>query len=225
MLPRGPCPFLLPQLGYSAMEEIAQLGRSEPDRDEAALLARMQAGDGDAIEACVRTNCGQMLLAARRILRNEEDANDAVQDAFLSAFKGIGQFKGQSRLGTWLHRIAINAALGRLRSLQRHPEKSIEDLLPHFSDGEHQIDPPVPWKATPETTVQDQETRDVVQRCISQLPETYRIVLLLRDIEGLGTEETARMLGTSEAVIKTRLHRARQALRSLLDPHFRRGNV
>jgi RNA polymerase sigma-70 factor (ECF subfamily) len=193
--------------------------------DEEALLARMQAGDGDAFEACVRTSCGQMLLVARRILRNEEDANDAVQDAFLSAFKGISQFKGQARLGTWLHRIVINAALGRLRSRQRHPERSIEDLLPHFSDGEHQVDPPVPWKATPETTVQDQETRELVQRCISQLPETYRIVLLLRDIEGLATEETARILDTSTAVIKTRLHRARQALRSLLDPHFRRGNL
>jgi RNA polymerase sigma-70 factor (ECF subfamily) len=193
--------------------------------EEAALLARMQAGDDDAFATCVRTYCGQMLLVGRRILRNEEDANDAVQDAFLSAFKGISQFKGQSRLGTWLHRIVVNAALGRLRSRQRHPEKSIEDLLPHFGDGEHQIDPPVPWQATPETTAQDQETRALVQRCIGQLPETYRIVLLLRDIEGLATEETAQILGTSTAVIKTRLHRARQALRSLLDPHFRRGNV
>src|SRR5262245_863739 len=174
---------------------------------------------------CCWNRCIRFSAEARRILRNEEDANDAVQDAFLSAFKGISQFKGQSRLGTWLHRIAVNAALSRLRKLQRHPEKPIEDLLPHFGDGEHQIDPPVPWQATPETTVQGQETRDLVQRCISQLPETYRIVLLLRDIEGLATEETAQLLGTSTAVIKTRLHRARQALRSLLDPHFRRGNV
>jgi RNA polymerase sigma-70 factor (ECF subfamily) len=166
-----------------------------------------------------------MLRVARRILRNEEDDNDAVQDAFLSAFKGISQFQGQSRLGTWLHPIVVNAALGRLRNLQRHPEKSIKDLLPHFGDGEHQIDPPVPWQATRETTVQDQETRELVQRCISQLSETYRIVLLLRDIEGLPTEETAQILGTSTAVIKTRLHRGRQALRSLLDPHFRRGNL
>jgi RNA polymerase sigma-70 factor (ECF subfamily) len=207
------------------MEDAAPPGQSAMILDEAALLARMQAGDDDAFEMCVRTHCGQMLFVARRILRNEEDASDAVQDAFLSAFKGINQFKGQSRLGTWLHRIALNAALGRLRSRQRHPEKPIEDLLPHFGDGEHQVDPPVPWTASPESTVQDQETRELVQRCISQLPETYRIVLLLRDIEGLATEETAQILGTSTAVIKTRLHRARQALRSLLDPHFRRGNV
>ena len=109
--------------------------------DEATLLARMKAGDDDAFEACVRTYCGRLLIVARRILRNEEDANDAVQDGFLSAFKNIGQFTGQSLLGTWLHRIVVNAALGRLRKLQRHPEKSIEDLLPHFGEGEHQIDP------------------------------------------------------------------------------------
>jgi len=193
--------------------------------DEAALLARMQAGDDDAFEACARAYCRRLLVVARRILRNEEDANDAVQDAFLSAFRGISQFKGQAQLGTWLHRIVVNAALGRLRRLQRHPEGSIEDLLPHFGDGEHQSDPPVPWQATPVTAIQKRETRDLVQRCISQLPENYRVVLLLRDIEGLTTEETAQLLGTSTAVIKTRLHRARQGLRTLLDPHFRRGNV
>jgi RNA polymerase sigma-70 factor (ECF subfamily) len=207
------------------MEDMAPPGRPGTILDEAALLARMQAGDGDAFEACVRTYCGRMLVVARRILRNEEDARDAVQDAFVSAFEGVGRFQGLSRLGTWLHRIVVNAALGRLRRLQRHPERSIEDLLPHFGEGEHQIDPPAPWKATPETGLQAQEARALVQGCISRLPETYRTVLLLRDIEGLDTEETARALGTSPGVVKTRLHRARQALRSLLDPHFRRGDV
>jgi RNA polymerase sigma-70 factor, ECF subfamily len=207
------------------MDEKARTGQAGTIWDEATLVAGMQAGKEDAFEACVRDFSGRLLAVARRILSHEEDARDAVQDAFLSAFKGINQFKGESQLGTWLHRIAVNAALGRMRSRQRRPEKSIETLLPHFGEGEHQIDPPVPWKATPETAVQNQETRQLVQHCISQLPESYRIVLLLRDIEGLATEETARALGTSTAVIKTRLHRARQALRSLLDPHFRRGDL
>jgi RNA polymerase sigma-70 factor (ECF subfamily) len=207
------------------MTEAAPLGQSGTTPEEAALLVRMQTGDGDAFEACVRTYGGRLLVVARRILGHEEDARDAVQDAFLSAFKGIGQFKGESQLGTWLHKIAVNAALGRLRRRQRRPEQSIEALLPHFGEGEHQIDPPVPWKATPETTRQKQETRELVQRCIDRLPESYRIVLLLRDIEGLATEEAARTLGTSAVVVKTRLHRARQALRSLLDPYFRRGDL
>jgi RNA polymerase sigma-70 factor (ECF subfamily) len=207
------------------MVEAAPHGQSGTKPDEEALLARMRTGDGDAFEACVRTYGGRLLLVARRILSHEEDAHDAVQNAFLSAFKGISQFAGQAQLGTWLHRIVVNAALGRLRSRQRHPEKSIEALLPHFGEGEHQIDPPVSWKATPDATVQNKETRELVQRCIGELPETYRIVLLLRDIEGLETEETAKILDTSTAVVKTRLHRARQALRSLLDPHFRRGDL
>jgi RNA polymerase sigma-70 factor (ECF subfamily) len=207
------------------VEDAIPPGPTGTNLDEAALLARMQAGDDEAFEACVRTYCGRMLFLARRILRNEADANDTVQDAFLSAFKGIGQFKGESRLGSWLHRIVLNAALDRLRSRQRHPERSIEELLPHFGEGEHQTDPPVPWGDAPDTTAQSQETCHLVRHCIDQLPETYRIILLLRDIEGLAVDATAQILGTSTAVVKTRLHRARQALRSLLDPHFRRGNV
>jgi RNA polymerase sigma-70 factor (ECF subfamily) len=193
--------------------------------DEAGLLAGMQAGDAGSFETCVRTHCGRMLVVARRILGNAEDAEDAVQDAFLSAFKAIGSFHGKSSLGTWLHRIVVNAALGRLRSRQRHQEKSIEDLLPHFGEGEHQLDPPVPWGATPEKGLQAQEVTALVHSCISRLPDNYRNVLLLRDIEGLDTEETARQLGTSPGVVKTRLHRARQALRTLLDPHFRSADA
>jgi RNA polymerase sigma-70 factor, ECF subfamily len=207
------------------MEDMAPAGRSVTIADEATLLARLQSGDGDAFEACVRAYCGRMLVVARRILGNEADAHDAVQDAFLSAFKGVGRFHGLSSLGTWLHRIVVNAALARLRTRQRHPERSIENLLPHFGEGEHQLDPPVPWKAAPDADIQRRETRELVQQCIGQLPDTYRTVLLLRDIEGMGTEETAQALGTSEGVVKTRLHRARQALRTLLDPHFRRGDT
>ncbi len=206
------------------MKNATLPGQPSTNLDGAASLARLQPGDDDAFEACVRAHCGQFLLVARRILRNEDDANDAVQDAFLAAFKGIDQFKEQAQLGTWLHRIVVNAALGRLRSRQHHPEKSIEDLLPHFGEGEHQIDPPVPWKATPESIVEQRELCALVRRCIGELPEDYRIVLLLRDIEGFATDETARILCTNTTVVKTRLHRARQALRSLLDPHFRREN-
>jgi RNA polymerase sigma-70 factor, ECF subfamily len=189
------------------------------------LLARMQAGDDDAFEACVRSYSGHLLAVARRILSHEEDARDAVQDAFLSAFKGIGRFDGLSRISTWLHRIVVNAALSRLRTRQRRPEMSIEDLLPHFGEGEHQIDPPAPWKATSVGVLQQHEAREMVQGCINRLPETYRIVLLMRDIEGLSTLETAQLLDTTLGVVKTRLHRARQALRSLLDPYFREGEI
>jgi RNA polymerase sigma-70 factor (ECF subfamily) len=185
----------------------------------------MRTGDQDAFEACVRAHCGRLLLVARRILRNEEDAQDAVQEAFLAAFKDIGRFEGRSLLSTWLHRIVVNTALLRLRHRQRHPEQSVENLLPHFGDDEHQVDPPAPWKDAPEAGLQRQEARELVHGCLNKLPEIYRTVLLLRDIEGMDTDETARLLDTSSGVVKTRLHRARQALRTLLDPHFRRGDA
>ena len=161
----SPCPpvgtdnirVLKPLLRCPTMENAILPGQSRTNLDQAALLARMQAGDDDAFEACVRPHCCQFLLVARRILGNEEDANDAVQDAFLSAFQGIGQFKEQAQLATWLHRIVVNAALGQLRRRQYHEERSIEDLLPHFGAGEHQIDPPVPWQGTSESIVEQQE--------------------------------------------------------------------
>ena len=189
--------------------------------DEAELLAGLRAGNDQAFAACVRAHSGRLLALARRILGDEHDAADAVQDAFLAAFREIGRFEGRSRLGTWLHRVTVNAALMRQRRRQRQPERSIEDLLPHFGEGEHQIDSPVPWKLTADEILVEQESRELVRRCIDQLPESYRTVLLLRDIEELDTEETAQMLGTSAGVVKTRLHRARQALRTLLDPYFR----
>jgi RNA polymerase sigma-70 factor (ECF subfamily) len=198
-------------------------GTSDPEAvvDESNLVERLRAGDEDAFATCVRSNCGRMLQVAQRILNDDEDARDAVQDAFLSAFRQIAHFEGRARLATWLHRIVVNAALARLRSRQRCPEQSIEDLLPHFGEGEHQLDPPAPWKATSETIALNQETRALVRRQIARLPESYRTVLLLRDIEGLDTKEAAELLGLSQGVVKTRLHRARQALRTLLDPYFR----
>src|SRR5712692_5755167 len=143
---------------------------TEVPLDETAIVARMQAGDDDAFAVCVRAYCTRLLLVARRIVANEEDAQDVLQDAFLSAFKQIDRFEGRASLGTWLHRIVVNAALVRLRTRQRHPEQSIEALLPHFGEGEHQIDPPAPWQETSESIHQQQESCELVRRCISQLP-------------------------------------------------------
>jgi RNA polymerase sigma-70 factor (ECF subfamily) len=191
--------------------------------DEAALLHALRQGDGRAYEQLVRRQAGPLLVTARRILRNEDDARDAVQDAFLAAFRSLDSFAGNARLTTWLHRIVINAALNKLRRRQRKPERSIEGLLPRFQEDGHQAEPAVEWREDSQTAVQRQETRELVRRAIDELPDIYRTVLLLRDIEGLETEEAARILGVNAAVVKTRLHRARQALRSLLDPYFRGG--
>jgi RNA polymerase sigma-70 factor (ECF subfamily) len=195
------------------------MSRSEPNDD--GLLERLRQNDAVAAEQLVRRHAGPMFAVIRRLIPHEDDARDALQDAFLSAFRAIEQFDGRSKLGTWLHRIAVNAALMKLRSKQRHPQASIESLLPHFGDDEHQLHPPAPWSEQADELLQRAETRAQVRQAIDQLPQIYRTVLLLRDIEELDTEETARMLGVGLTVVKTRLHRARQVLRTLLEPFFR----
>jgi RNA polymerase sigma-70 factor (ECF subfamily) len=190
--------------------------------DEAALLERLRAGDEKAYAELVRAHGGKLLAVARRMLRNEEDARDAVQEAFLSAFRSIDRFEGGARLSTWLHRIAVNAALMRLRTRRRKPEGSIEDLLPGFLEDGHQAQPAQPWRDVPEDAVEGAELRRLVLAKIHELPESHRDVLLLRDIEGLDTDEAAQALGIAPGAVKTRLHRARQALRGLLEPHLSR---
>jgi RNA polymerase sigma-70 factor (ECF subfamily) len=207
------------------METMAATSAAPGDADEAALVTRLRAGDGAAFAVLVQRNCARMLAVARRIIGNEEDAHDAVQDAFLSASRGIAGFDANARLATWLHRITVNAALMKLRTRQRKHEPLIDDLLPKFAADGHQAEPAVEWRQTSEAALQRQETRALVRKTIDQLPENYRIVLLLRDIEEMDTEETARLLGVTEGVVKTRLHRARQALRALLDPHLRGGSL
>lgn len=197
----------------------AELIADEIDAVDSALLAALRAGEESAFETLVRTQGGRMLSVARRFLGNDEDAQDAVQEAFLSAFKALAEFDGRSKLSTWLHRIVVNAALMKLRSQKRRPEQSIDDLLPKFKDDGHEAGPRTRWKDSV-TEAERSETQRLIREQILTLPETYRTVLLLRDIEEHDTETVARMLDVSPATVKVRLHRARQALRTLLDPLF-----
>jgi RNA polymerase sigma-70 factor (ECF subfamily) len=187
---------------------------------DVALLDALLAGEPQAYEVLVRRHGPQMLAVARQILDCEQDSADAVQDAFISAFQAIGQFAGRSSLRTWLHRIVVNACLMKLRSRARHPVVSIESLCPQFDDTGHQLEPASPWVEQPTDLLMDAEIRNRVRVSIDSLPDAYRTVLLLRDIEEFDTAQTAQVLGVSIAVVKTRLHRARQALRTLLEPIF-----
>ena len=189
---------------------------------EAALVARLQAGDGGAFETLVRSQTPVLLRVARRLMQSEEDARDALQDAFVSAFRSIGRFASNAQLSTWLYRIQINACLMKLRSQRRRPEQDIEQFLPRFIEDGHQVEPSVPWFESAETILQRAELCRLVRQSIDRLADTYRMVLLLRDIEELSTEETAEILGITANAVKIRLHRARQALRALLDPYDER---
>lgn len=193
--------------------------------DETELVAALRRGDDRAYEQVVRTTGGRLLAVARRMLGDEQEAQDAVQEAFLSAFRAMDQFGGRSQLSTWLHRVAVNVCLMKLRSRKRKPEQSIDDLLPRFLDDGHQADPPEEWGEAADGALERSEVREFVRASIDRLPESYRTVILLRDIEELDTEETAQLLGITVPVVKTRLHRARLALRTLLEPYFLKGHA
>ncbi len=193
-----------------------------PADTELALLDRLRRQDEAACEELVRAYSGRLLSVARRMLRNDEDARDAVQEGFLSAFRAIQKFNGDCRLFTWLHRIVVNAALMKIRTRSRRPEESIEDMLPRFLEDGHHAEPTSDWGSA-SALLEQRETRERVRAAIDRLPESYRTVLMLRDIDELDTAETAQLLGLTPNTVKIRLHRARQALAKLLEPAFRPG--
>jgi RNA polymerase sigma-70 factor (ECF subfamily) len=192
---------------------------AEPPPDT-ELLARLRKGEEAAFEELVRTNTGRMLAVARRFLPSDDDAQDAVQEAFSSAFRGLEKFEGGSRLSTWLHRITVNACLMKLRTRRRKPEESIEGLLPGFLEDGHVEKSTPTWRQSADELIERAENRALVRAAIEKLPDSYRTVLLLRDIEEFDTETTARELDITVAAVKTRLHRARMALKTLLDESF-----
>jgi RNA polymerase sigma-70 factor (ECF subfamily) len=183
---------------------------------ERSLIERLRDGDPGAFEAMVRRYGTQMLAVARRLVRNEDDAREVVQEAFLQAFRALDDFRADAKLSTWLHRIVVNTGLMRLRSSSRRPEGFIDDLLPDFDTTGHHANPVTPIPMTVEDAIQHQEVRVRVRGAVAQLPDAYRAIIVLRDFEDLTTEEAATALGISENAAKIRLHRARQALGTLL---------
>lgn len=142
-----------------------------------------------------------------------------------NAFQNIDGFEGRARLGTWLHRIVVNVALGRIRTRTRPAEGSIEDLLPEFDAAGCRVESERGGVGSPEAILESADIVKHVRRCIDQLPESYRNVLILRDIEGYDTDDTATFLGMSPGAVKTRLHRARAALKTLLELAISEGGL
>ena len=185
---------------------------------EASLIEGLRAGEERAAEQLVRTHGGWMLAVSRRIAGDSALAEDCVQEAFLKALRSIESFGGRSSLKTWLHRIVVNQTLMKLRSRKSKAESPLDELLPAFDENACRIEGAWETLATPEEICERQDMRALVQAKINALPESYRLVLQLRDIEEMTTQEVAEALGLSEANVKVRLHRARSALKKLLEP-------
>jgi RNA polymerase sigma-70 factor (ECF subfamily) len=188
--------------------------------DEHLLVAAAKGGDAAAFEELVNRYERKIFRLTMNITRNREDAEDAMQDAFMKAYSHLDRFQEESRFYTWLVRIAANEALMRLRKRRPNqvsldePIETDDDFIPQ------QIED---WGPSPEQRFAQTEMRDILRGVIEELTPDFRIVFVLRDVEGLSTEETAEAVGISEAAVKSRLLRARLKLRQKLDRHFRKG--
>jgi RNA polymerase sigma-70 factor (ECF subfamily) len=188
---------------------------------DAELVARAQAKDFAAFEELLDRYEDKVFRLAYRFVRNETEAQEILQDTFLSIWRKLGTFKGDAQFSSWLYRVAANAALMRLRAQRRHPEISTEELPVGFLDNNGQLPAAGEnWARRPDDQLQSEELRDHIQQAVDALPELYRTVFLIRDVEGLSTEETAEVLGISVPTVKTRLHRARIALRDAIGTYF-----
>jgi RNA polymerase sigma-70 factor (ECF subfamily) len=186
--------------------------------DEHLLVGRAKAGEASAFEELVSRYERKIFRLTMNITRNREDAEDAMQDAFMKAYSHLDTFQEESRFYTWLVRIAANEALMRLRKRRPNqisldePVEGEEDFLPQQLKD---------WGPSPEQRYAQTEMRDILRGTIDELPPDFRVVFALRDVEGLSTEETAEAVGISQAAVKSRLLRARLRLRQKLDRHFR----
>jgi RNA polymerase sigma-70 factor (ECF subfamily) len=193
---------------------------SEPVSDELALVQAAKAGDDGAFEELVRRYDRNVFRIAQHITQHREDAEDVVQDAFLKAYENLGQFQGQSKFYTWLVRIAVNEALMKLR--RRRPERMVsldEEVKTEDDSVPREV---ADWSPNPEQLYNQAELHDILQRTIQGLPPSFRTVFVLRDVEGLSTEEAAEALDLSIPAVKSRLLRARLQLRERLSRYFQK---
>ena len=185
--------------------------------EDAVLVRSAQGGDSRAFDELVRRYRDKVYRLAYRILRHEQDAADALQDAFLSAFRGLGSFKAESTFSTWLYRIATNASLMRYRK-RRDNHVSLDQ--PQSRDGDAEPMQIRDWAAQPPEELLTAETREVMEEGIRRLREELRTVFVLRDIEGLTNAEVSAILGLRLPAVKSRLHRGRLFLRDWLTRYF-----
>jgi RNA polymerase sigma-70 factor (ECF subfamily) len=192
---------------------------SSVDRTEAEFsLERLQAGDRAEFARLVETYSGVIYRLAVKMLANEQDAEDVLQETFIKAYNHLSDFSGRSKLSTWLYRIASNEALMLLRKRKQVP-LSIEEPV-EFMEDEQEPMQIKDWCCLPEPELMSAEARQYLDEALEDLPPSMRVVFLLREIEGLSTRETSEILELSESAVKTRLSRARMRLRDLLTSYY-----
>jgi RNA polymerase sigma-70 factor (ECF subfamily) len=188
--------------------------RRPPGNNDQDLIARLKAGDQTALEAVFNLHGKRLYHVAQRILGDAADAEEIIQDVLWTVYRKANAFKGDAQLSTWLYRLTVNAALGRLRRSKKKTEVEYQEFLPKFrNDGHHLVRPVVDWSDTLEEKYARQELHQLLALALGQLKPVDRSVVVLSDLEGFSDKETAVTLGLTVAAVKTRLHRARLFLR------------
>ena len=196
--------------------------------NDTALIDRLRQRDTTAIEALMERYSGVVYRLACSITRNTSDAEEVVQDVFLTVFRKIESFEARSSLSTWIYRVTTNAALNKRRGKRAEVETSLDEMLPTYLDDGHRAGDRsfllADWSALPDEVLLSAEGRREIERALDALPAVYRAVFVLRDVDGLSNDEAAAALGESVASVKSRLHRARMAMReSLTHAHAAHG--
>lgn len=176
-------------------------------------------------ETIFRDYAGQIYQLARRMLGSDADAEDVTQDVLLQVVRKLDTFRGDAAPSTWLHRITVNAALAHRRKKAVREEHQVRDPLDYFLEDGHHRAPVGQWSVSPDEQILDEETQELIEQAIAKLPESYRDVFILADIEQLPNAEIAKMLGDTLPAVKSRLHRARLLMREALAPHFEEATL
>jgi RNA polymerase sigma-70 factor, ECF subfamily len=185
---------------------------------EGFSLTALQSGDPEEFSRLVDTYSTKIYRLAIKILNQQQDAEDVLQETFVKAYRGLNKFDGRSKLSTWLFRIATNEALMVIR--RKHPETVSIDEPIETEEGEQEPVQIIDWCCLPENELLSEETRSKLDAAVQKLPERLKVVFLLRDINDLSTQETAEILGLTDTAVKTRLSRARLRLREELSTYF-----
>jgi RNA polymerase sigma-70 factor (ECF subfamily) len=188
--------------------------------DDMTLVERVKTGDSDAFQELVSRYENKVYRLAIKLTRNETLAEEVLQEVFLRIYEKLDTFRGESALSSWIYRIAANACFAKLNLEKRHQHADLEETMPQAEQALHELQEPSP--DAPDRSLLSSEALDVISRAIERLPEDFRLVLVLRDVEGLANEEVARILDLSVPAVKSRLHRARLLLRKRLARYFDR---
>jgi RNA polymerase sigma-70 factor (ECF subfamily) len=211
----------LPRAATPSGSSVRSNRKRKAERDDADLIERLKAGDEEALEAIFNRYSAKLYSVAQRILGGVADAEEVIQDVFWTAFRKAKSFRGNAQFSTWLYRLTVNAALGKIRRSKKDKEVEYEEYLPKFQkDGHHQIRPVVDWSDTLDEKYAEQELQQLLKDMLDQLKPVDKSVVVLSDLEEMSDKEIAGMLGLTVSAVKTRLHRARLFLRGKLAVHL-----